>query len=242
MSARKARPLLVADVEHFTVELLDEVRQNTPFDLLVPLRQTAQLQRHYRSLPESAFTRHWAGFAIASEPFTPRRTTRSEPCWRYIQRTGERPEDYHFKGFCCTRARSEVPSLTADFPKRWQIEEFFRFEQDLGWKRAGTLNLHIRSGQMTMALVAQTLIHQLRKRLGAPFNQWDSLHLAKHLFSGLEGDLRVEKDTILVTYYNAPQAECWKKDFQNLPQRLEQEDVNPRVPWLYNFKLDFRFK
>jgi hypothetical protein len=242
LPATQERPLLMADVEHFTVELLDHVRQNTPFDLLVPLRQTAELQRHYRALPESAFTRHWAGFATASETFLPRRTTLSEPCCRYIQRTGERPESYHFKGFCCTRPRPEVPTLTADFPKRWHIEEFFRFEQDLGWKRAGTLNLHIRLGQMTLALITQTLIYQLRKRLGAPIDKWDSLHLAKHLFSGLEGDLRVDHDTILVTYYNAPDADRWKAHFVNLPQQLEKEGVNPRVPWLYNFKLDFRFK
>jgi hypothetical protein len=242
LPACEQRPLLVGDTEHFNVQLLDYVRQSTPFDLLVPLRQTVGLQRHYRALPQSAFTRHWAGFAVASEPFIPRRSKQSEPCWRYIQRTGERPESYHFKGFCCTRARSEVPTLTADFPKRWRIEEFFRFEQDLGWKRAGTLNLHIRCGQVTMALMAQTLIYQLRKRLGKPFEQWDSLHLAKDLFSGLEGDLRVNGDKILVTYYNAPAAQLWKEHFENLPQRLEQEGVNPRLPWLFGFKLDFRFK
>jgi hypothetical protein len=236
------RPLIVADVEHFAVELLDHFRQNSPFDLLVPLRQTDALQRHYQALPQSAFTRHWAGFAIAIEDFFPRRTHLPEACCRYIQRTGENPADYHFKGFCCTRARSQVPTLTADFPKRWHIEEFFRFDQDLGWKRAGTLNLHIRLGQMTLALVAQTVIHQLRKRLGPPFVQWDSLHLAKDFFSGLEGDVRVNKDTVLVTYYNAPKAQQWKEHFENLPHRLEQEGINPRVPWLYNFKLDFRFK
>jgi len=240
--ATDPRPLLVADVEHFTVALLDYVRQQTPFDLLVPLRQTAALQKHYRALPPEAFVRHWAGFAVATETFHPRHSALSEPCCRYIQRTGERPEDYHFKGFACTRARPEVPALTADFPDRWHIEEFYRFEQSLGWKRAGTLNLHIRLGQMTMALVAQAVIHQLRQRLGAPFNQWDSVHLAQALFSGLEGDLRVAQDTVLVTYYNAPQAQLWKEHFENLPERLQQEGVDPRVPWLYNFKLDFRFK
>jgi hypothetical protein len=236
------RPLVVADVEHFAVELLDHVRQNTPFDLLVPLRQTAELKHSYQALPESAFTRHWAGFAIATEEFFPRRTTVSEPCCRYIQRTGEHPSAYHFKGFCSTRPRLEVPTLTADFPQRWHIEEFFRFDQHLGWKRAGTMNLHIRLGQMTMALVAQAVIFQLRKRLGLPFVQWDSVHLAQDLFSGLEGDMRVHRDTVLVTYYNAPKADQWKAHFENLPQRLEQEGVNPHVPWLYNFKLDFRFK
>jgi hypothetical protein len=236
------RPLLVADVEHFAVELMDFVRQNTHFDLLVPLRQTAELQRHYKTIPETAFSQHWAGFAIASELFHPRRSTQTQPLYRYIQRSGERPESYNFKGFCCTSPRPEVPALTADFPKRWHIEEFFRFEQDLGWKRAGTLNLHIRSAQMSLALLTQTLIFQLRKRLGNPFDKWDSLHLAKHLFSGLEGDLRVHNDTILITYYNAPDAQLWKQQFENLPSRLETEGVDPRIPWLYNFKLDFRFK
>jgi hypothetical protein len=239
---RGPRPLLVADVEHFTVELLDYVRQHTPFDLLVPMRQTAALQRYYRTLPPQAFVRHWAGFAIATATFLPRRTTLPEPCYRYIQRTGEQPQDYHFKGFCCTGARPEVPALTADFPDRWHLEEFFRFDQDLGWKRAGTLNLHIRLGQMTMALVAQTLIHQLRQRLNKPYCQWDAVHFARDFFSGLEGDVRVHRDTVLVTYYNAPQAEKWKAHYENLPQRLQTEGVDPRVPWLYNFKIDFRFK
>jgi len=243
LPCRKAeRPLIVADVEHFGVELLDYVREHTPFDLLTPLRQTTALQAHYRALPQEAFTPYWAGFATATETFQPRRTTSPQPYYRYVQRTGERPQDYHFKGFACTRARSEVPALTKDFPDRWHIEEFYRFDQALGWKRAGTLNLHIRLGQMTMALTAQAVIHQLRQRLGAPFNQWESVHLAQDLFSGLEGDLRVHGDTVLVTYYNAPQASQWKEHFENLPQRLQSEGVDPRVPWLYNFKLDFRFK
>lgn len=236
------RPLIVADVEHFTVELLDHVREHTMFDLLVPLRHTKSLEKHCRALPAESFVPHWAGFAIATETFKPRRSVSSKPYHRYIQRTGERPEDYHFKAFACTEARSEVPALTKDFPDRWHIEEFYRFDQNLGWKRAGTLNLHIRLGQMTMALLAQAAIHQLRQRLGAPFNQWDSVHLARDLFGGLEGDVRVQHDTILVTYYNAPQAQQWKAHFENLPQRLEEEGVDPRVPWLYNFKLDFRFK
>jgi hypothetical protein len=236
------RPLIVADVEHFTVPLLDYVRGQTGFDLLVPLRQTKSLQQHYRALPSEAFALKWAGFAIAIEPYHPRRSTLSQPCYRYIQRSGERPEEYHFKGFACTAQRPEVPALTADFPSRWHIEEFFRFDQSLGWKRAGTLNLNIRLGQMAMALLAQAVIHQLRQRLGAPFNQWNSVHLAQDLFGGLEGDLRVQDDTIVVTYYNAPQAEAWKHHFENLPERLEKEGVDPHVPWLYNFKIDFRFK
>jgi hypothetical protein len=92
------RPLIVADVEHFGVELLDYVREHTPFDLLTPLGQTTALQAHYRALPQEAFTPYWAGFAIATETFRPRRTTSPEPCYRYIQRTGERPPRLPLQG------------------------------------------------------------------------------------------------------------------------------------------------
>jgi len=236
------KPLIAADVEHYSTELLDSVRLNTPYDLLVPLRQSKNLQQHCQKMPPENFTRQWAGFATAIETFRPAGTTLSEPCHRYIQRTGECPQDYHFKAFGCTSQRPEVPTLTDDFPKRWHIETFFLTDEDLGWNRAGTLNLNIRLGQMSLALVAQTAIHQLRQRLGAPYQQWDAPHFAQDFFSGLDGDIRVHQDTVIITYYNAPGADKWKQHFENLPARLKKEGTDPRVPWLYDFKLDFRFK
>jgi hypothetical protein len=235
-------PLIVADVEHYSTEMLDLVRAEPGWDLLVPMRVTQSLQRQAAQLPPERFTPHWAGFATATDTFHPVDSTHSQPCHRYLQRTGERPQDYHFKAFACTAARPEVPMLTQDFPDRWQVEEFFRFDQDLGWNRAGTLNLNVRLGQMSLALVAQSVIHQLRQRLGSPYQQWDSPHLARDFFNGLEGDLRAAGDRILVTYYNAPQAHLWKHHFEGLPAQLEKQNVDPRIPWLCNFKLDFRFK
>jgi len=67
-------------------------------------------------------------------------------------------------------------------------------------------------------------------------------HFAQELFARLDGDLRVHKDTIIVTYYNAPTVESLKYHYENLPKKLEKESVDPRIPWLYNFKLDFRFQ
>jgi hypothetical protein len=34
---------------------------------------------------------------------------------------------------------------------------------------------------MTLALVAQAVIHQFRQRLGDPYGSWDAEHLAKDL-------------------------------------------------------------
>ncbi len=95
---------------------------------------------------------------------------------------------------------------------------------------------------MTMALLAQAATHQLRQRLGPPIADWDAAHLAKSFFRGLDGDIRVSRDTILVTFYNAPNAEQMRQHYEELPEKLENEGIEPRIPWLYNFKLDFRFK
>ena len=53
---------------------------------------------------------------------------------------------------------------------------------------------------------------------------------------------RVKIQAIIVTYYNVPNVEALKYHYENLPEKLKKEGVDPRVPWLYNFKLDFRFR
>lgn len=54
--------------------------------------------------------------------------------------------------------------------------------------------------------------------------------------------MRVVDDTIVITYYNAPNVERLKEQYQGLPDRLQSEHVDPRIPWLYGYKLDFRFR
>ena len=95
---------------------------------------------------------------------------------------------------------------------------------------------------MTLSLVAQAVIHQLRTRLGKPYCTWDANHFARDVFFALEGDVRVTHDTIIVTYYNAPNTDQLRSHYEDLPSKLEQENVRPEIPWLYGYKLDFRFR
>jgi Transposase DDE domain len=233
--------LVMVDAEHFSADLLDQVHEQTRFDLVVPMPQQPSLQQRLRAIPEEQFTRHWAGYATAKLPYRFRRGRR-QPFYQFVQRQGERRQEWKFNAFLCTADRDEVPTLTEDFPQRWHAEEFFQAHQDLGWNRAGTPNLNIRYGHMTMALLAQAVVAQLRQRLGKPAADWDAAHLAKAIFQGLEGDIRVSDKTILVTFYNAPHADRLRERYDHLPAKLSQEQIDPRIPWLYDFKLDFRFR
>jgi hypothetical protein len=233
--------LVLADTEHRGTELIDHVARRPGFDLLLPMASTAVLRRQLQMLPADAFTPRWAGFATLKQRYMPNRS-QAGPYHQLVQRSGERPDEWQYKAFLATADREEVDALTREFPKRWHIEEFFNLDQPLGWQRAGTLNLHIRYGQMTMALIGQALLHGLRGRLGAPISGWDANHLSKDLLQGLDGDVRVTHDTIIVTYYNAPHAERLREHYEGLPDKLAAEHIDPRVPWLYGFKLDFRFR
>jgi hypothetical protein len=46
----------------------------------------------------------------------------------------------------------------------------------------------------------------------------------------------------VVTYYNAPDAAQLRQHYEGLPDRLQSEHIDPHIPWLYGFKLDFRFR
>ncbi len=122
------------------------------------------------------------------------------------------------------------------------MEEFFNAHQALGWDRAGTCNLNIRYGQMTMALIAQAAIAQIRKRLVPPATNWDARHMATAYFEGPEGDVRVDGYTIIVTYYNAPGADRPREHYEDSPAKLRAERIDPQVPWLYGFMVDYRFR
>ena len=236
-----AKPLILADKEHYSEELFRAVRQQGSFDLLCALPALPIHRKRWRQIPPAQFTERWPGYATLTQPY---RFQEDPDAWYYelVQRSGAGPKDYHHQGFLSTTRRREVQALTREYPQRWHVEEFFNFDQALGWRRAGTLNLNVRYGHMTLALLAQAAIHQLRQRLGTPFTDWDATHFARQLFGALDGDVRVSHDTILVTYYNAPNVERLRHQYEHLPEKLAREGINPEIPWLYNFKLDFRFK
>lgn len=231
------KALILADKEHFTEQLLREINQNSDFEFLVPAITSERIRKIEKSL---SYEREWAGYATSETLFN------FEGCnekYRLIsQREGETPKDYVYKSFLTLSEKSRTDLLTGCYGQRWSIEEFFNFDGAMGFDRASTFNLNIRYGKMSLALIAQAATYELRRKLPEPFNRWDSMHLAQALFAKIDGDIRVKNDTIIVTCYNVPNELNLKNTYQNLPAKLESEGINPRVPWLYDFKLDFRFK
>ena len=231
------RALLIADKEHFNRELIGHVDKQTDFDLLFPAPQSERIRKIEKSL---TYTPLWAGYAIGETMFKFRGDHKT---FRLIvQREGERQDDYVYKSFLTLSGKPAEELMCDDYSKRWAIEDFFNFEGALGFDRASTMNQNIRYGKMSLALLAQAANYQLRQKLPEPYNRWNAKHLAETVLTRIDGDVSVEGDTIVVTGYNVPQELGLEKHYRDLPQKLSKEGIDPRIPWMYNYKLDFRFR
>lgn len=231
------KALIIADCEHFTNEILNRLLNDQQFSILMPTPKRANILKQAASLN---YTPQWAGYAVAEGRY--RLTGQDHDVRLIAQRTGEIEKYYDYKTFVTTSNMPSVDLMASIFPERWNIEEFFNAEQAFGWNRASTFNLNIRFGKMTMALIAQALVYKLKQILPQGVDNWNAQSMAQKLFSAIDGDLRVKDDKIIVTFYNAPNAKILKEHYENLPEKLENQGIDPRVPWLFDFKVDYRFK
>jgi len=231
----------VADAEHCSRSLISHFAADPYAALLTPLPLTKAMLRFCRAIPATDFVQVCAGFAYALGSYSSRAFG---PVRVLVQRLGMHQDDFVFKPFALSDDPGDRPLalLVCDFPDRWHVEEFFRHDGHIAWNRAATHNLNIRFNHMALALDAQAALHQFRQRIPAPFSSWDAPALSHRLLAALDGDVRVCRDTILVTLYNAPFDSPTTDFYRNLPSALSRSNVDPRIPWLFNFKLAFRFK
>lgn len=231
------KALVLADKEHFTQRLISDIKGKDRFEFLVPAISSERIKKTERSL---TYKSHWAGYAVAETKFKFR--GRPEEYRLIVQREGAKEPEYKYRSFLTTSRIPAVTLLSESYGERWSIEEFFNFDGAMGFDRASTFNLNIRYGKMSLALLSQAATYQFRQKLPKPYKQWDAIHLADAVFSKIDGDIRVKNDTITITCYNVPKELNLQRHYENLPEKLEAEGIDPRVPWLQNFKVDFRFK
>lgn len=233
----KTKVLVLADKEHFTQKLISDITYNNQFELLVPVLATERIKNIEKSI---SYNSQWAGYAIAETMFN--FAKKKEKYRLIIQREGEIEAQYKYKSFIALSDKPAITLLSETYDKRWGIEDFFNFDGAMGFDRASTFNLNIRYGKMSLALLSQAASYQFRQKLPKPYNRWNATHLADAIFNKIDGDIRVKNDTIIVTCYNVPNELNLQNHYENLPEKLQAQGIDPSVPWLYNFKVDFRFK
>ena len=111
---KQSTPLVLADTEHYCLGLLDYVRDQLPFDLLLPMPYRKSINGEFKTIDDHKFTRHWMGYATYKRPYTPK-TARCKPYSQIIQRKGERKQHYglmHSYAHKKKRGRPICPTLS----------------------------------------------------------------------------------------------------------------------------------
>ena len=229
--------LVLADKEHFTQTIADYFHHHPTLDMLIPAPNIQSVTRHFNTINYQPL---WAGYAIGETSFSYKNSPLK---YRLIvQREGEISGQYRYKAFISTSRENARTLLTEIFDERWSIEEFFNFEGDMGWNRASTFNLNIRYGKQSLALLAQAATYQLKSKLPKPYRQWSARILAEKVLTNMEGDIRVTDDKIIITYYKDHEPLGLKNLYRHIDSQLENEGVAPKIPWLFDYKLQFDFK
>lgn len=229
--------LFIADKEHFTSEIAEWFTQHKEYEILMPAPEVRKITEMYET---QEYTRKWAGYSIAESIYT---FNESNIELRLIlQREGEVKDKYKYKGFLTTSTKNAVELISSNYPKRWTIEKFFNFEETHGWSRASTHNLNIKYGKQTLALIAQAATHQLKKKLPNQYSQWTAKSLADNVLTNLDGDIRVEKNKIIVTFYGDHKKLNLRNHYSDISNQLKSEGINPKIPWLLDYELEYRFK
>lgn len=81
--------LVVADAEHCSAALIEEVHRRAGFDLLVPMPNQPAILQQVRAIAPEQFRPRWAGFATTQQPYQMKRST-GGPYYQFVQRSGER--------------------------------------------------------------------------------------------------------------------------------------------------------
>ena len=229
--------LILADKEHFTQHISEYFYRHPTLDMLIPAPNYSSVTKKFNDI---VFQPLWAGYAIGETSFNYNGSTLGYRL--LVQREGERPEDYRYSAFITTSRADAQTLLTKMYDKRWSIEEFFNFEGDMGWNRASTFNLNVRYGKQSLALLAQAATHQLKSKLPKPYSQWTAASLSEKVLTNMEGDIRVKDDKIIVTYYKDHEQLGLRDNYHNISQQLVNKGVSPKIPWLFDYKLEFLFK
>jgi hypothetical protein len=230
------KALVLADKEHFTREIADYFDGSHGMDILMPAPNLKGITERITGLD---YKELWPGYLVAETGFS---FQNSRQNLRLIAEKEGSSGNETYKAFLTTSDRDAGELLSKVFSKRWTIEEFFNLEGDMGWNRASTFNLNIRYGRQSLALLAQAAAFRLRKNLPVLQQKWSAAMLSEKVFTNMEGDIRVKDDTLIITYYKDHEVLGLREKYHNISGQLENENISPKIPWLYDYKLKFRFK
>ena len=154
----------------------------------------------------------------------------------------EEEGEIRYVGFLSTDERSAQELLLEVYPRRWRIENWFKENDFLGIDSFPCLELNGIGASPALKLLAYNLFSAFRSDLGGSFARMQPETLYQNFLRHVQGKIQLENHEIVVTLYGHPHQQVLVPRFDSLKEKLEAKNIDPRVPWLNNYPVRFRFK
>ncbi len=226
--------IMVADKEWYCGQLINELHKTNGISLLVPVKRSKKRIAEFESVPWDAYEKTIAG-NIASLYTSMLDYNGSLRLFLKKQPDG--------KYFALLTPHEQISKEIAmpNYTKRWDIETFFGQNSYLGINQFPSLNLNAIQAVLSLRLAAFNVMDNFRTDLGNEHITKTPELIHRYFLDGVQGRIQLRRDMITVNIYGFKYERDVAPLFLNLDKKLSNAGVDPRIPWLGNRRLEFKF-
>jgi hypothetical protein len=231
-------PFLSAmDKEHFGGALLSQLDERG-IRVLLPMRNSTKRLKEMESIDASQFRRRFEGRRLA-DVFTYLKDY-PDPLRFLVLKVREGGET-KYVGFITNEVNATARALLKIYRKRWRIENLFSECDFLGFNLLVSTNLNAITANLALKLMAFNLMSAFRNDLGGEFLAMTPDLIHRHFLRNVQGKVKLHGDYIRVHVFGFEHQDAVRPLLDNLQAKLFKNGIDPRIPWLNNHRICFKF-
>ncbi len=226
--------IMVADKEWYCGQLIRELHKHCGVTVLTPVKRSKKRVEEFDAVPLDKYDDTVWGNVVSLY------TTMSNfdgPLRMFLKKQSGG------KYFALiTPARDMTANIAMPtYTKRWRIENFFGDNAFLGINRLPSLNLNAIQAMLSLRLLSFHMVDNFRHDLGPTYKNKTPEIIHREFVNGVQGRVQLCGDIIEVSVYGFEHVDAVAAIMSNLDEKLENAGLDPRIPWLGNRRLRFKF-
>jgi hypothetical protein len=226
--------LMVADKEGYCGQLIQDLHAQYGIEVLTPIKPSPKRQAEFEAVPLEQYDQTvWGQVATLY-------TTMihfNGPLRMLLKKRRNGQYFALITPACDMSAETAMPTYT----KRWRIENFFAENTFLGMNHLPSLNLNAIQTMLSLRLLAFHVVDNFRYDLGPAYQKKSPELIHREFIDGVQGRVQLRGNLIEISIYGFEHEAAAAAILVNLDAKLEKAGVDPRIPWLGNRRLRFKF-
>jgi hypothetical protein len=225
---------MVADKEWYCGQLIQELHKQCGVAVLTPVKSSAKRREQFEAVPLDKYDQSvWGNIATLYTTMT----NFDGPLRLLLKR--QRDGKY----FALITPATQMTAETAMpvYTKRWRIENFFAENAFLGMDHLPSMNLNAIQTILSLRLFAYNVMDNFRHDLGDRYRNNTPELIHREFIDGVQGRIQLRTDVIEVSVYGFQHQAAVESILTNVDEKLKHANVDPRIPWLGNRRLRFKF-